>query len=238
MGGGARGGGGPAPPNPPLRHPPARLVWEGGIVGWGGCWGEGGALKQPGSVSQVRAAAGGEARRDPPTRGAGPGAGGDGRPRGGPERPRICIRRGRQAGNGASGAGRARWAPPPPRSPLGVCKGLGLSPPSRTPTVTRGADATPPPSPLPRPQPGAKGPAWGMGGPWGSPPRPGATQQGARRGPGYEHAIYQPPPPGFRTPPVGLRPIRSGGWGRSRGAGLTAPARPALAPPFPGGGDG
>lgn len=57
----------------------------------------------------MRAAAGSEARRDPPpgvrTEDGGDG-GSDGRPREGPEWPRI--RRGRQAGTEASGAHRAR----------------------------------------------------------------------------------------------------------------------------------
>lgn len=121
-------GSAPPPQLPPL--PPGRAGLGRGILGLGrggGCWGEGGALKQPGSVSQVRTSAGGEAQRDPPprVRGRGRREGGDGRPRGGTERLRIRIRRGRQAGNGASGAGRARWGPPPPRSPRGNAKNWG-----------------------------------------------------------------------------------------------------------------
>lgn len=121
---GARAGGVSGPQNSPSTTRPAWVgKWDFGV---GGSWGEGGALKQPGSVSQVRTAAGGEARWDPPPPAVRDRGGGDGRPRGGPER--LRIRQYRQAGNGASGAGRAR-APHRP-APPGRMQKAGAEPPA------------------------------------------------------------------------------------------------------------
>lgn len=159
---GGRGLGVSGPPNSPSITRPAWVAKR--DFGVGGSWGEGGALKQPGSVSQVRAAAGGEARWDPPAQGAGPG-----RARAAPHPHPAAPAGGKRGIRGGEGTEGTPTAPLPP----GERQKLALSPPR--------PHASPPPPP-----PGAKGPR----GPRPA-PRPRSSSEAEPRS---QTRVYQPCP--------------------------------------------